>query len=127
MNATFIGLGNILGNIFKYGNNLLIQRGFGAAPYGLYTLGMSMATLFVAVFNLGLDDAMVRYVSIYKSRRQGNLLRGLTLFCSILAGVGGMIGGLLMLFLAPSLATLRHAPGVAPLLVLMALLIPLMS
>ncbi len=126
-NAALIGLGNILGNIFKYGNNLLIQRGFGAASYGLYTLGMSMVTLFVAVFNLGLDDAMVRYVSIYRSRKQGDILRGLTLFCSILAAVGGMIGGLFLLFLAPSLAALRHTPAVAPLLVLMALLIPLMS
>ena len=62
--AALIGAGNIAGNVIKYGNNLLIQRGFGPGPYGLYALGMSMVGLFVSVFNLGLDDAMVRYVAI---------------------------------------------------------------
>jgi O-antigen/teichoic acid export membrane protein len=126
-NAALIALGNIAGNIFKYANNLLIQRGFGAGPYGLYSLGLSMVTLFVSVFNLGLDDAMVRYVSIYRGKKQSNLLRGLALFCTTLTTVGGILGGLLMLFIAPSLASIRHAPDVVPLLLLMAPLIPLLS
>src|SRR5439155_5393764 len=37
--AAIIGAGSIVGNMFKYGNNFMIQRAFGPATYGLYTLG----------------------------------------------------------------------------------------
>jgi O-antigen/teichoic acid export membrane protein len=126
-NAALIGAGNIAGNVLKYGNNLLIQRGFGAGPYGLYSLGMSMVTLFVSVFNLGLDDAMVRYVSIYRTKKQADLMRGLSIFCTLFSGLAGILGALLMLFFAPPLATIRRSPAVLPLLLMMAPLIPLMS
>jgi len=126
-NAALIGVGNITGNVLKYGNNLLIQRGFGAGPYGLYSLGMSMISLFVSVFNLGLDDAMVRYVSIYRAKKRARSLRGLAVFCTLLSGLAGILGALIMLFFAPYLAAIGGKPGVSQLLLLMAPLIPLMS
>lgn len=125
--AATVGLGSLLGNFLKYGNNLLIQRGFGAGPFGLYTLGMSTVTLVVSIFNLGLDDAMVRYVSIYKERKQANLLVGLAIFCSVMAGIAGLLGALLVLFFAPLLAALRNAPNILPLLLLMSPLVPIAS
>ncbi len=125
--AAIIGTGSIIGNLLKYINNLLIQRGFGAGPYGLYALGMSTVTLAISIFNLGLDDAMVRYVSIYRGRNQANLLRGLTLFCTALAGVAGILGTLLVIFFAPFLVAIRHAPSMLSILVLMAPLVALSS
>jgi O-antigen/teichoic acid export membrane protein len=125
--AAMIGTGSIIGNILKYTNNLLIQRGFGAGPYGLYALGMSIVTLAISIFNLGLDDAMVRYVSIYRGKNQASLLRGLTLFCTALAGVAGILGTLLVVFFAPTLVAIRHAPTMLPILLLMAPLIALSS
>ncbi len=125
--AAIIGTGSIIGNLLKYINNLLIQRGFGAGPYGLYALGMSTVTLAISIFNLGLDDAMVRYVSIYRGRNQTSLLRGLTLFCTALAGVAGILGALLVVFFAPFLVAIRHAPSMLPILLLMAPLVALSS
>jgi O-antigen/teichoic acid export membrane protein len=125
--AAIIGSGSILGNLLKYTNNLLIQRGFGAGPYGLYALGMSTVTLAISIFNLGLDDAMVRYVSIYRSRNQGSLLRGLTMFCTAMAGAAGILGALLVVFFAPSLVAIRHAPNMLPILLLIAPLVALSS
>ena len=78
--ASIVGVGTIAGNFFRYGNNLLIQRGFGPSGFGLYTLGMSMVNLVSSIFNLGLDDAMVRYVAIYRGKKQPHLLRGVTIF-----------------------------------------------
>jgi O-antigen/teichoic acid export membrane protein len=129
-NAALIGVGNVAGNVIKYGNNLLIQRGFGPGPYGLYSLGMSMVGLFVSVFNLGLDDAMVRYVAIYRTRKKKNLMRGLALFCTLLCGLAGILGAVAMLGLAPSLVVIKNsakAPYVLPLLLLLSPLIPLLS
>src|SRR5262249_23161349 len=59
-NAAILGFGSIIGYILKYGNNLLIQHILGAAAYGLFTLSMSVMTLIASLFNLGMDDTMVR-------------------------------------------------------------------
>ena len=103
--AGLVGLGSILGSIFKFISTFLIQYGFGAGGYGLYTLSLSLINLVAAVFNLGLDDAMVRYVAIYRGRKQIKSLRGLLLFCTTLAGLAGILGALLLLFFTPPLVT----------------------
>jgi O-antigen/teichoic acid export membrane protein len=124
--AAMVGMGTIFGSILKYGSNFLIQYGFGAASYGLYTLGLSLVTLVSSLLNLGLDDAMVRYVAIYRSKQQRNLLKGLTIFCTALAGIAGILGAVFLLFAAPFLAAVKHSPRVAPLLLFMAPMIPLL-
>jgi O-antigen/teichoic acid export membrane protein len=125
-NAAFVSVGNIGGAVLKYGSNLVIQRGFGVAAFGLYTLGMSIMGLAIAIFNLGLDDAMVRYVSAYRAKLQTSSLRGLTIFCSLLAGASGILGALIVLYLVPFLVTIKHSPELTPLLLMLSPIIPLM-
>jgi len=103
--AGLVGIGNILGSIFKFVSTFLIQYGFGAGGYGLYTLSLSLVNLVAAIFNLGLDDAMVRYVAIYRGKKQIKSLQGLLLFCTTLAGLAGIVGALLLLFFTPPLVT----------------------
>ncbi|HEY6541414.1 MAG TPA: oligosaccharide flippase family protein, partial [Ktedonobacteraceae bacterium] len=98
--AAMVGIGNVAGTVFRYGSNLMIQRGFGAGAYGLYSLCMSLVTLASSIFTLGLDNAMIRYISIYRSKKQSRSLIGLTIFCTSLVGVTGIIGALLLMFLA---------------------------
>jgi len=103
--ASLMGLGSIIGSILKYVGAFLIQYGFGPGGYGLYTLSLSLVNLIAATFNLGLDDAMVRYVAIYRGKQQTKSLRGLLLFCTTLAGLAGIAGAILLLFFTPSLVT----------------------
>jgi O-antigen/teichoic acid export membrane protein len=103
--ASLMGFGSIIGNILKYVGAFLIQYGFGPGGYGLYTLCLSLVNLISALFNLGLDDAMVRYVAIYRGKQQTKSLRGLLIFCTTLAGLAGIAGALLLLFFAPPLVT----------------------
>src|SRR6266704_3983245 len=103
--AGLVGIGNILGSILKYGSAFLIQYGFGPGGFGLYTLCLSLVSLVSAIFNLGLDDAMVRYVAIYRGKQQTKSLRGLLLFCTTLAGLAGIAGAILLLYFTPSLVT----------------------
>jgi O-antigen/teichoic acid export membrane protein len=126
-NAAFVGLGNIMGTVLKYGISLLIQRGFGPAIFGLYTLSLSLVSLFSSMFTLGLDDAVVRYVSVYRSKEQPEALRGLVIFCSLIAGGAGIVGALCMIFSAPLLAALKHSAStqLPQVLQLMAPIIPL--
>jgi O-antigen/teichoic acid export membrane protein len=131
--AGIVGLGNILGTVFKFISTFLIQYAFGAGIYGIYTLATSLVNLVSSAFNLGLDDAMVRYVAIYRAKKKATSLQGLTIFCTSLAGIAGLIGALLLLFFTPSLASL-HAKAyggknsfaqVVPVLQMMAPLVPL--
>lgn len=122
--AAMVGAGNIGATALKYISNLIIQRGFGAGLFGLYSISMSVVTLVASVLNLGLDDAMVRYTSIYRGKRQIGSLLGLTIFCTLIVGVMGLIGAVLLLFAAPAIAALKHSPEVLPLLRLMTPLIP---
>jgi O-antigen/teichoic acid export membrane protein len=123
--AAFVGVGNIGGSFLKYGSNVVIQRGLGASSFGLYSLAMAIINLATAIFNLGLDDAMVRYTSIYRTRRQMGPLRGLMIFCTGIAGVAGILGSLLVLYYAPFLANMKHSPEMTPLLQALVPLIPL--
>src|SRR2546421_6882248 len=96
-------LGSTIGSILRFIGSFLIQYGFGPAGYGIYTLSLSLVSLISAVFNLGLDDASVRFVAIYRSKQQPKSLRGVLIFCTALAGTAGIIAALLLLFFAPIL------------------------
>lgn len=128
--AAIVGLGNISGTVFKYIGNFIIQRGFGPGIFGLYSLGLSLVTLVSSIFNLGLDDAMLRYIPIYRSKKNPSALRSLVIFCTALAGITGIFGAILLLIFAPQLVAFRHTPRDAPLLTttfeLMAPMIPLL-
>ena len=123
--AAIVGAGTIIGNVFKYGNNFMIQRAFGPGLYGLYTLGYAIVTLVLSIFNLGLDDAMVRYTSIYRGKKQPQLLRGLAIFCTAIVGVAGMLGAIFVFYLTPYIATVRHSSEIVPMLLIMIPIIPL--
>lgn len=122
--AAIVGIGNIGANILKYISSLIIQHGFGPGLFGLYSVGMSVVTLVASVFNLGLDDAMVRYTSIYRGKKQARSLLGLTIFCTLITGIMGMLGAFVVLFMAPFFAQLKHSPGVVPLLQVMSPIVP---
>jgi O-antigen/teichoic acid export membrane protein len=137
--AGIVGMGNVVGTVLKYGSNFLIQYGFGPATYGLYTLSLSLINLITSIFNLGLDDAMVRFVAIYRGKKQPSPLQGLVIFCTVLAGLAGLIAAALLLLFTPNLVhfwTLLRPANAArdkdtlekmiPLLQLMSPLIPLL-
>ncbi len=124
--AAIVGIGNIAGSVLKFGSNYLLQVGFGASLYGLYSVSLSIVFLIGSLFNLGMDNAMVRYTSIYQSKRQNSSLRGLMLFCTSIAGFTGLLGALLLFFLAPWLAHINHQTELVPIMQLMAPMIPLL-
>jgi O-antigen/teichoic acid export membrane protein len=124
--AAIMGIGNIAATFLKYGTNLLIQRGYGAALYGLYSISFSLVTLVASILDLGLDNAMIRYLAIYRSKKRVNSIRGLAIFCTFLAGGIGILGAVALLLFAPWLAALRNEPQLIVLLRIMAPMIPLL-
>lgn len=118
------------GSIFKYGSRFVIgivlARFLGAEQYGLYSLGLTAVELAAGLASLGLGTALVRYISMFASRRDiarlwGALQVGLALptVLSVFFGIG------LYALANPIAEQLFHAPELAPLLRLVSLVVPL--
>jgi O-antigen/teichoic acid export membrane protein len=135
--AGMMGISNVLGKVLLYVSTFLIQYSFGPAVYGLYTLSTSLINLISSIFSLGMGDAMLRYVAIYRSKQKPRLLLGITLFCTAVAGLAGLLGAFLLLYFTPvfvAFIAAKHGGAtdknnslvqVGPVLQMMAPLIPL--
>jgi len=120
------------GSVFQYAIRfvigILLARLLGAEQYGLYNLSMTTATIAGGLALLGLTLALVRYVSLFASRRDtaglwGALQIGLGLpvILSLFCGVG------LYALADPIAERLFHEPRLAPLMRLACLLIPFVT
>ncbi|GCE23422.1 flippase [Dictyobacter kobayashii] len=121
--AAIIGIGNIVGSILKFGSNYLLQVGFGATLYGLYSICLAMVQLVASLCNLGLSDTVIRYTAIYQSRQQIRSLQGLLRFCTMIAAIMGLTGSCCILLFSTVFAVSKHEPALAPLLRLMSPLV----
>ena len=120
------------GRLFAYGTRFLMAylmaRALGADQFGLYTIALSTATLIAGVAVFGLHTALVRYVAVYSKQKDEAELWGL-----LQLGTG--VSVLLSTLLAIGLFTLAyvvadriyHRPELAPLLQIMAIVIPFMA
>ncbi len=107
---------------------LLLARLLSPGDYGLYVLALGTGALFASVAAMGLDDAMVRYVSILATRRDRPGLLGTLQIGIGLSLLGAVVMGVAGYLLADPIATgLFEEPELATLLRVMALLIPFLT
>jgi O-antigen/teichoic acid export membrane protein len=124
----FLAGGTLFEFVTRFFIALVLARFLGADDYGLYVLALSAATLCSAIALLGLDDALVRYVAILAGRRDRQGLWGalqIGLGVSALAGI--VTGGGLYLAAGPMAGRLFDAPQLAPLLRLLAVVVPFLT
>jgi O-antigen/teichoic acid export membrane protein len=131
--ATAKGSGILaVGSLFEFASRfviaLLLARSLGAADYGLYVMAVSAAALFSGISQIGLDDAMVRYVAILSGRRDDVGLRGaLQLGIGVSTVTGVVLGAILYLGAAPIASGLFDEPRLAELLRLVSFLVPFLT
>lgn len=118
--------------LFGYGSQLLIgivlTRLLGAEQYGEYKVAVIAGEMAAGFALLGLNCAMIRFISLFASRRDSagvwgtiQVGIGLTLLTSLL------IGGGLFALASPIAQYLFHEPQLAPLLRLAGLIVPFSS
>lgn len=120
------------GMAFEYATRLvialLLARLLSAEAYGLYVLALGAGSLCAILASMGLDDAMVRYVSILAERRDRPGLQGTMQLGVGLSMVGAVVMGAVCLVLADTIAVgVFDEPALAPLLRLTAFLIPFLT
>ena len=106
--------------------NILVARRLNADRFGAFTIGMSLAILLAHVAPLGLNQAVVRYVAIYRGQHDEARIRGTVALGLRVTAVGGAVLGLAMLLAAPLLATrVFHDPNLTFTIRVLACSVPL--
>ena len=121
----FLAGGSTFALISRFGIAFILARSLGAADYGLYNLAVSAVAIFAGVASLGMDSAMVRYVSILVARKTERGVWGTLQIGAGVGAVGGIIMGLLLYFAAGPIAQgLFDEPQLEDLLKLLSILVP---
>lgn len=120
------------GNFFEFGVRfviaLLLARLLGPADYGLYVLAISAAVLFSGISQLGLDDAMVRYVAILSGRDDRSGTWGaIQIGLGVSTAVAVVLGAVLYAAAQPVAETLFDQPDLTPSLRFVAALVPFLA
>lgn len=120
------------GQLIAYGSRFimafLLARALGADQYGLYNLALSVGTIIAGVAVFGLHTALVRYVAVLTRKKDKAALWGALQFG---LGTSTMISVLLstglFAFSYVIAEGIYHRADLAPLLQLMALIVPFMT
>lgn len=73
--AIFVYLGLILSKIFIYLYRIIVARS-GIEEYGLLSLGLAVVSIVMYLPLLGMDEGVVRYVSVYNGNSDKRRLKG---------------------------------------------------
>jgi O-antigen/teichoic acid export membrane protein len=72
----------VAGLAIAFLSHLLLARTMGAQQYGIYVIALGWAMVLVVPARLGLDNAALRFATIYREEESSGSLRGLIVFSS---------------------------------------------
>lgn len=123
--AGIVFAGTIAGNGLKYAFHVIVARQLGASLFGLFILGLTVFTVAEIAAQLGLPQAVVRYVSLHQGRGDTARIKGTIVLSARAAALSGLAVGL-ALFLASGFLAGRvfGRPELAPVLRIFALMAP---
>ena len=105
----FVGL--FFSKVFTYVYRIVIARHFGPEIYGVFTLAVMILGWFVAVSVFGLTDGILRFISLYRGKKEINKIQNIFRFCLIFLFFSTIFAAALMYLLAEFLAvSIFHAP-----------------
>ncbi len=106
----------------------ILARLLGARDYGMYTLALSATNIGVGLALLGLDAALIRYVAVMVGRKDDESVWGtIQVGISVAMLLSVVTGTLLFGFAFPVAENAFHKVGLAPLLQIAAVLIPILT
>ena len=120
------------GAVFEIANRFLIAliltRALGVSDYGLYTLAISVAVIFSGLADLGLDDAMVRYIAVQNGKRDDRGIWGTLQIGFGLPVLFGLANGAVLFLAAEPIAVgLFDEPGLISPLRIVAGVVPFLT
>jgi O-antigen/teichoic acid export membrane protein len=118
--------GLLFENVMRFALGVILARWMGAEQYGLYNLGTSTFYVINGLAMLGFSPAVIRYVSIYNSRRDEAGVRGvIQVGLSIPLTIAVIIGMALVVFADAIAWFFFEEPALAPILKIVGWSIPI--
>jgi O-antigen/teichoic acid export membrane protein len=90
----FIGL--IIGMLFSFISRILFARFFAPSDYGIFSLGITLLSLFAAIGTLGLSGGATRQIAFYRGRGEEKKVHFIILWSLIIAAVSSLIFSLII-------------------------------
>lgn len=117
-----IFLSRILGYVYR----IIIARQFGPEVYGLFSLALMVSGFFIAFSALGFSEGILRFVSLYRGKKQIARIKYLFKFGVIIASITSILAGLLLFLLANFISVnLFHNPALSIYLKIFSIVIPI--
>jgi O-antigen/teichoic acid export membrane protein len=124
--SLIIFIGIFLSKIFTYAYRIIIARQLGPEAYGLFSLAIMLAGLFIAIAGIGLSEGILRFISIYRGKEQKEKISELTRLVLIVTTFTGIIGGILLFFSAEFISiNIFNEPDLINFLKFFSIIIPL--
>ncbi|MEK6849968.1 MAG: flippase [Nanoarchaeota archaeon] len=99
--TSLIGLfGILIAKVFAFIYRTLIARSFGPEVYGLFSLSLIIIAWFVSFSSLGLSEGLLRYISIFRGKKEMSKIRYILRISLIFLLFSGLISGILLFFTA---------------------------
>jgi stage V sporulation protein B len=117
----------LLSKVLGYVYRIIIARYFGPEIYGLFTLAITILSLFVFFFALGLGDGISRYIPLYRGKKEVAKIQHVVRITAWISLFSGIIAALALFFLSNFIAVnLFHNQGLVIYLQIFSFLIPIM-
>lgn len=124
-NASISGFGEIIGSIISYISNVLVTRRIGPNSFGIYVLASTILRV-VGIFSLaGLDNGLIRFISLYNVKGDKARLKGVIIFGTKLVILTSLFF-FVLLFLTSNFISTRifHNPDLSPALMILLISLP---
>ena len=115
----------ISSKLISYVYKILVARVFGPEAYGLFSLGLIILGVFMALATLGLADGLLRYVSFYRGKEEFGKIKFLINKSFKIMFIGSIISVIILMLLADIIAVyIFHNPELAYYLRILAISLP---
>lgn len=88
--------GSAFGILTQFGLHILLGRVLGAGGYGLYALGYSIFQLISKISLLGLENGVVRFISIYRGEQDLRKVKGVLVSAFSIATIISILSGVFL-------------------------------
>jgi len=120
----FIGIA--VSKILVYIYRVIIARQFGPDMYGIFSLASMAISWFAAFFAFGLNEGIVRYISIFRGTKNEKKIRYVFRISSAIMIVSSIVGGILLFLLSDFISLqIFHNQELAIFLKAFSILVPL--
>ena len=123
--SVFVFIGIFLAKIFSYAYRVIIAQSYGPEAYGLFSLALMVVSWISIIAIFGLESGLIRYISIYRGRKEKNKVNYIFRKSFYFLLVTGIAGGTLLFFSSSFIANnIFNEPGLTLFLKLFSIALP---